>query len=461
MTKKRILTTSVVVVVLGVLVYLQVEHWRSFDWARFRAASHVHPLQIVIAVALIYLTYILRAMRWQVFLEPVCQAHMEGLVPATFIGFAGLALLGRPGEFIRPYLIAKKEDVTVSSQIGVWTVERIFDTGAFTVLMAIDVFFSAKIKANPYVGKFQLAAVVLCVLVAFMTLVAVMIRRRGPQVAKFLHGVTSKVSTGLAHHVDQKVRAFGEGLNTVASARSFAKLVVLSLAIWFLIALAYREVTHSYPPDPGEKVVEQGPPSVDVETAKLADVPELAGQPLGPYAVEELQPALRAKGYDLIEYKGDLWLSRKGKRLKKVGDHPHLSNMDVDHVLLLMGFSMIGSVAQLPAVGGGSQLAVISALQVIYGIPPEAAVSCGILLWLVTFMACIPTGLYFAHRGHLSLRKLSAESHKEEAREEQAEPLLAGSNPHVFPTTAADDAVDGERPRAARQEPQPPQPHQP
>lgn len=53
MTKKRILTTSIVVVVLGVLVYFQVEHWRSFDWARFRAASHVHPLQIVIAVVLI------------------------------------------------------------------------------------------------------------------------------------------------------------------------------------------------------------------------------------------------------------------------------------------------------------------------------------------------------------------------------------------------------------------------
>ena len=459
MTKKRILTTSVIVLVLGALVYLQVEHWRSFDWARFRAASHVHLLQIVIAVALIYLTYILRAVRWQVFLEPVCQARMEGLVPATFIGFAGLALLGRPGEFIRPYLIAKKEDVTVSSQIGVWTVERIFDTGAFAVLMAIDVFFSAKIKANPYVGKFQLAAVVLCVLVAFMALVAVMIRRRGPQVAKFLHGVTSKVSSGLAHHVDQKVRAFGEGLNTVASARSFAKLVVLSLAIWFLIALAYREVTHSYPPDPGEKIVEQGPPSVDVETAKLADLPELAGQPLGADAVEELQPALQAKGYNLIEYKGDLWLSRKGKRLKKVGDHPHLSNMDVAHVLLLMGFSMIGSVAQLPAVGGGSQLAVISALQVIYGIPPEAAVSCGILLWLVTFMACIPVGLYFAHRGHLSLRKLSAESHKqEEGEEEQAEPLLAGTN---FPKASAEDDVDGDRSRAARQEPQPRQPHQP
>lgn len=434
MTKKSILTTSAVVAALGLLVYFQVEHWRSFDWARFRAASHVHPLQIVLAVALVYLTYILRAVRWQVFLEPVCKARMEGLVPATFIGFAGLALLGRPGEFIRPYLIAKKEGISVSSQIGVWTVERIFDIGAFTVLMAIDVFFSAQIKANPYAGKFQLAAIALCGLVAFAALVAVMIRRRGPQVASFLHRLTSKVSTGLAHHVDQKVRAFGEGLNTVSSTASFMKLVALSLVIWFLIALAYREVTHSYPPDPGEKVVENGPPSVDVETAEKANLPELAGQPVGPETVEALRPALQAKGFGIKEVKGDFWLTRKGKLIKKIGDHPHLSNMDVAHVLLLMGFSMVGSVAQLPAVGGGSQLAVISALQVIYGIPPEAAVSCGILLWLVTFMACIPVGLFFAHRGHLSLRKLSAASREEEAREEeQAEPSLAASNPSPRP----------------------------
>ena len=237
MSKNRILTTIGVVAVLGVLVYFQVEHWRSFDWARFRAASHVHPLQIVLAVGLVYLTYILRALRWRVFLEPVCKARTRDLIPPTFIGFAGLALLGRPGEFIRPYLIAKKEDVTVSSQVGVWTVERIFDIGAFTVLMAIDVFFSARIKANPYVGKFQWAAAALCGLVALMALAAVMIRKRGPQVASFLHGIASKISSGLAHHVDQKVRAFGDGLNTVASARSFMKLVALSLLIWFLIAL--------------------------------------------------------------------------------------------------------------------------------------------------------------------------------------------------------------------------------
>ena len=413
MNTKQILTTTVVLAILGVLVYFQVQHWRRFDWARFRAVSHVDPLHIAAAVGLIYLTYVLRALRWKVFLEPVCKASTLKLVPPTFIGFTGLALLGRPGEFIRPYLISRSENLQFASQVGVWTVERIFDVGAFTVLMTIDVFFSSAIRVNPYLPKFRVAAIALCGLVALATFLAFLVRMRGHQVAQFVHRLTAKFSTRLAHAVDQKIRAFGEGLNTISGGKSFSKLVAISLIMWFMIALAYREVAHSYP----RETVDQGPPAVDVETADLASLPEMAGQPLTDDTVTTLNGALQSKGYSLRTTNGETWLFRQRKRIKRVGDRPHLANMDVPHVLLLMGFSMIGSVVQLPAVGGGSQLAVISALQVIYGIPPELALSCGILLWLVTFMSCIPVGLAFAHQGHLSLRKLSKASHDKQELE--------------------------------------------
>jgi uncharacterized protein (TIRG00374 family) len=419
MSAKRILTTATVVVILGVLVYLQVQHWRSFDWARFGSASRVDPWHVIAGIALIYVTYILRALRWKIFLEPVRKSRTAYLVAPTIIGFTGLALLGRPGEFIRPYLIARKEGLSVTSQIGVWTVERIFDVGAFTVLMTIAVFFSSAIRANPYLPKFRLAAVLLCGLVAFISLMAVLMKKRGHQLASFLHSATSKFSARLAQTVDREVRTFGEGLNTIAGGKALTKLIAVSLGMWFLIALAYREVAHSYPREP--VTVQEGPPSVDVETAHAADLPEIAGQPLTEDTVAMLRTALAAQGYSLREFKGDIWLVRQGKRIKKVGERPHLANMDVPHVLLLMGFSMVGSIVQLPAVGGGSQLAVISALQVVYGIPPEAALSCGILLWLVTFMSCVPVGLLLAHREHLSLRKLSKASHEQPEMAETTE----------------------------------------
>jgi hypothetical protein len=91
-----------------------------------------------------------------------------------------------------------------------------------------------------------------------------------------------------------------------------------------------------------------------------------------------------------------------------------MQNMSVSQVLLLMGSSMVGSMLQLPGVGGGSQLATIEALDKVFAVPREMAVSCGILLWLVSFVAVMPAGLLLAHRERLSLRKVAEESEKAE-----------------------------------------------
>jgi hypothetical protein len=60
----------------------------------------------------------------------------------------------------------------------------------------------------------------------------------------------------------------------------------------------------------------------------------------------------------------------------------------------------------------------ISALEHIFNASHELAASCGILLWVVTFVSVVPVGLLLAHRERLSLRKLSEESEQEEASAE-------------------------------------------
>src|SRR5215475_9587147 len=146
MSRKRFLITTLVLVVLAGLVYLQVRIWKRFDWHRFWAATqNRHKFYLVAGIALVYADYFLRAVRWKIMLRPVCpEAKSADLVAPTMIGFAGLALLGRPGEFIRPYLIARKTNLSMASQLAVWTVERIFDTGAFALIMAVNILWSRK-----------------------------------------------------------------------------------------------------------------------------------------------------------------------------------------------------------------------------------------------------------------------------------------------------------------------------
>ena len=80
------------------------------------------------ALILVYLTYVGRALRWRVMLLPLRpHPHFMDLLISTIIGFTAIVLFGRPGEVVRPYLIATKEKVPFSSQMAAWLLERIYD----------------------------------------------------------------------------------------------------------------------------------------------------------------------------------------------------------------------------------------------------------------------------------------------------------------------------------------------
>ena len=348
MDKKRILASAVVFLILAVLVYLQYRHWRTFDWGMFWSQTHrIKKLHVLHGIALIYLGYILRAWRWKIFLQPVRpKTRTLDLVSPTLVGFTGLALLGRAGEFIRPYLIARRTDLPFSGQLAVWGVERIFDLGAFTVLVMAAIFLPSALPSIPhpeYYLRFREAGFLLAFLVSATTIAAVVIRRNGEKVAAWVEERFSHLSSNLGHKLAQKVREFGTGLNTIHSPLSLLWLTLVSVGMWYVIALAYQEVTHSY-------------------------------------------------GVDALA-------------------------IPVSQLLILVFASMLGSMLQLPAVGGGSQMATIATLSSVFDVPPEMAASCGILLWLVTFAAVVPVGLVLSHHERLSLRKLSKESHQAEVEQ--------------------------------------------
>jgi uncharacterized protein (TIRG00374 family) len=265
---------------------------------------------------------------------------MARLLAPTIIGFTGLSLLGRPGEMIRPYLIARKENLSFSSQLAVWTIERIFDIGGFACLLVGAIFFaSGPRQLGQYYPKFREGGLILLGLVLLLAAGATVVRMQGEVVALWAERRFTRHASGLGNKIATRVREFRSGLDTIHGASELAQLVAVSIGMWFLIALAYQQVTSAY------------------------GIPQL--------------------------------------------------RLPVSQIFLLMASSMIGSMVQLPGVGGGSQLATITTLQHVFGAAPELAASCGILLWLVTFMSVIPLGLALAHRERVSIRRLSEASQAE------------------------------------------------
>jgi len=200
MDKKRILASVVVFFILAILFYLQYRHWRTFDWATFWSQTHrIKKLHVLHAIAWIYIAYAMRAIRWKIFLRPVRpETKVAELLSPTLIGFTGLALLGRAGEFIRPYLIARRTDLPFSSQLAVWAVERIFDIGAFTALIVLAIFLPSALPSIPhpeYYVRFREAGFFLIGLVAATTVAAVLIGRKGEAAAQWIEQRFAHVSS--------------------------------------------------------------------------------------------------------------------------------------------------------------------------------------------------------------------------------------------------------------------------
>jgi uncharacterized protein (TIRG00374 family) len=338
MNRKRILVFGGVLLALCLLIYLQIRAWKTFDWAMFWSRTeHVNWLYIFAGLAFTYLAYVLRAVRWRIFLKPVHKTTTARLLAPQFVGFAALAMLGRAGEMIRPYIIAKKERLTFTSQVAVWGVERIFDMGSFALMLAVSL-LSPDLKALSFYHRLREGAFVLLGFIALLIVGLIIVRRSGERVADFLHDRFAGFAPKFAHHLREKVLSFSHGLETVQDVSSALQLVGVSLVMWVLVAFAYYAVTHAYP---GE-----------------------------------------------------------------------LQQLTLPYEIVLMGSSMVGSMLQLPAVGGGSQLATIGMLSAGFHIEHELAVSAGMMLWAVTFMSVIPTGLAIARHEHVSIRAVAEAEEK-------------------------------------------------
>jgi glycosyltransferase 2 family protein len=252
MDRKRILISVAVFLVLVVLVYLQVREWQAFDWSKFGSLNRqIKWMHVVHAVIWIYIGYVLRAVRWKIFLLPVRpKASYAGLVSPTLIGFSGLAILGRPGELIRPYLISRRENLPFSSQLGVWAIERIFDIGAFTLLMVAAIFFlpnaMQSIPHPEYYHDFRIAGFMLVGIVVLLACAVAGVGQRGEQIAGWVEKRLAHLAGNLGHRIAERIREFGAGLRFVHGPLSLSLSILVSLGMWFVIAIAYQEVTHAY-----------------------------------------------------------------------------------------------------------------------------------------------------------------------------------------------------------------------
>jgi uncharacterized protein (TIRG00374 family) len=97
------------------------------------------------------------------------------------------------------------------------------------------------------------------------------------------------------------------------------------------------------------------------------------------------------------------------------------SDVTFPGAMLLLAITLVGSVLQLPGVGGGAQVTSFIALTTIFGVEQEPAAAITIVLWLITFAASALVGVPLLIHEGLSMGELRNLARAEAAAEKTGE----------------------------------------
>ena len=358
--KKRQWIVGLVVLLALLALVLWGRHRIHFDFANFWAQFvQAEWRRIAVALACIYVGYVIRSVRWALLLRHHQRVPVFSLTGTQVIGFTGVALIGRVADLVRPYLVSRRTGLPLTSQIAVYIVERLFDMGAMALIFSVAVLGLPEaevVRATSRSGVLSslsthaplLAATIAryggLVLTLLGALFLVAIRLSGEVIAGFVERLFGLVSKKMGHAFGAKIRTFRTGLDTIRSFSDFAATASLSLLMWGLITTAYIQLMHAF----------------------VAS--------------------------------------------------PILAHISFSKCVLLMLVSGGASALQLPVIGWFSQIGIVAAaIAGFFGVEIEAATACAATILLITFLSIVPVGLVWARFEHVSLRKIAVESeHQEE-----------------------------------------------
>ena len=134
--RSRLRAAVVLLVTIGLLAFFLRGVNAADVWEKTRQAD---PRLLALGVGVTMMTYALRALRWQYLLAPIGPTRFSTAFQTTVIGFAASFLLpARAGEVLRPYLLAKRENLPPTSAFATVILERLLDL--VTVLLLFGIF---------------------------------------------------------------------------------------------------------------------------------------------------------------------------------------------------------------------------------------------------------------------------------------------------------------------------------
>jgi hypothetical protein len=151
---------------------------------------------------------------------------------------------------MRPYLTAKKLKTTVSSQIAVYVVERMFDAGTMALIFSTVLTFAPDKRTLPHPELLRHLAMTGLVGTIGLAVIAGTIRLSGNALARGARGVFAGFAPKVGEGIASRILAFRSGLEVLSSVREVMLASTQSLVMWGMITVAYLETSHAFDKSP-------------------------------------------------------------------------------------------------------------------------------------------------------------------------------------------------------------------
>ena len=238
--------------VLGFLLYKAGDalHLGGFSGAKLlQAIRGANLYYLILSLVAIYVCFGIRSLRWQVFQSNLGVANFWKIYKLTLEGFSAIFMLGRAGEPMRPFLLAKKQNLPVADTVGIYVLERIFDMASVAVIAGSALWlFGAHSQSGEMALKLETAAKttgsILIAGVVAAAAVLIYLRLHGAEIDQRLHARTQ--GTGWRSTLARMLHGFVTGVQTIRSFRDLLLATAYSAVHWFLVVLVYYWIMHSF-----------------------------------------------------------------------------------------------------------------------------------------------------------------------------------------------------------------------
>ena len=226
-------TTLNVLVSLGIAAVFMYLAFRSVSWDEIATAlAKFDTAYLLPAIVVSLLIQVFRAWRWQLELSPLEHVPLGRVWVVTSVAYMAINLLpARLGEFVRPWLMSRRSNVSFSNVVGNLVVEKTMDSVSIVFYILLGLLTTSNLP--PWVRQ---GAIVPAVAAAVLVILVILLWTKGE--GFFDRWIIAYLPERFGGGLKKFVRALLDGMKILPNPILVATVFVVSLLLWFLPILS-------------------------------------------------------------------------------------------------------------------------------------------------------------------------------------------------------------------------------